>query len=76
MIVVPPETPVTVPEELTVATAGLSLLHSPPMLPLDSAILLPWQMVLLPPFIGTGGYTVVNNVSAQPYPGYGLTITA
>jgi len=48
MMTAPGETPVTVPEEVTVATAEFVLLHEPPDVESSKVVALAWQSEVAP----------------------------
>lgn len=54
MFTTPGLTPVTFPEELTVATEGLPLVHEPPAGVTDNVIVVPTHTLAAPMNIGTG----------------------
>lgn len=66
IVAVPPDIPRAVPL-LTpiVATAGLPLLHVPPVVPLLSVDVLPWQRLVVP-VMALIGLTVIIDVAVQP----------
>lgn len=66
--VVAQEIPVTTPEELTVATAVLLLLHVPPGVASVSAVVAPTQRVSVPPMGAGLLLVVIVNVVKQPVP--------
>ena len=72
MVAVPPETPVTSPVVLTVATAVALLLHVPPPVVLVSVILLPAHTDEGPEIALTEGLTLTVTervaVAVQPVP--------
>ncbi len=59
MVVVPAPTPVTTPVLLTVPTAVLLLLHVPPAVAFDKAVVCPTH-IDVPPVIAPGGVLMVN----------------
>ena len=66
MVVVPAETPVTIPEIFTVATLGAVLLHIPPVAGSVNVVLVVGQIVNVPdiePATGLG-FTVITAVAA------------
>jgi hypothetical protein len=63
MVVVPAPTPVTTPVLLTVPTAVLLLLHVPPDVALDKAVVCPTH-IDVPPVMAPGGVLMVNVVVA------------
>ncbi len=65
MVVVPPETPVTTPEDDTEPTAGVVLDHVPPLGPLASAEVSPVH-TFNPPVIGDKALTLTLKVLLQP----------
>lgn len=69
MFGVPDNTPVTMPvDEPTVASAGLLLLHVPPLVKSLNGVVAPTQTTLAPP-IAAGVWLTVNGVVAvQPVP--------
>ena len=67
MVAVPAATPVTTPvPEFTVATALLSLVHTPPLTALVSAVVVPGQARKLPPITDGNGNVVKVVVRKQP----------
>ena len=54
----PANTPVTKPDELTVATAVLLLLHAPPVLVVLNEVVVPGHTIL-PPVIAAGADSTV-----------------
>ena len=48
MVAVPPPTPVTTPELLTVATDGLPLVHTPPVVPSARLVVALWHNMSVP----------------------------
>jgi hypothetical protein len=54
MFVVPEPTPVTTPEEFTVAIPSSSLSQVPPVISIDKLISSPSQTVVDPDMVGTG----------------------
>lgn len=68
MVAVPAEAPLTTPLEAPiVATAGLLLLHVPPVTALLSVVVPPTQIVVVP-VIADVGLTVSVAVEKQPPP--------
>lgn len=66
IVVTPADSPVTMPDELTVPTAVLLLLHVPPGTATDRADVLPSQTVVLPVIGGTAVITVTTDVVLHP----------
>jgi hypothetical protein len=66
MTEVPTDTPVTSPEELIVATAGVELLHVPPAVTSLSVVVDPWQTEEVPAIAAGKGLTVTVLVIKQP----------
>ncbi len=66
MVAVPAETPVTRPDALTVATAVLLLLHTPPEVAFEYCVVEPTQTVFVPVVAATTGkaFTVTSLVTA------------
>jgi hypothetical protein len=68
MVVIPPETPVTIPEAPTVATDVMLLLHEPPGVTSLNDVVTPMHK-LVSPVMGNGnGLTIINAVVAAPHP--------
>ena len=66
IIAVPPDIPVTTPDDNgTWAIALLLLLHEPPAVALLSMVLPPWHMVVIP-VIGVRRFTFTIVVATQP----------
>ena len=59
MVAVPPETPVTTPVLLTVATDVLLLLHTPPPLALLRCVVAPGHTVSEPVIAAGAGFTII-----------------
>ena len=66
MLAIPVATPVTTPEELTVAIAGLLLLHVPPDVEFPNAVVSPTQVTGVPVFAAMVLFTVTVVVRWQP----------
>ena len=67
IVVVPPATPVTIPEpDATVATEGLVLVHVPPVSTSVSVMVDPAQTGELPVIAGVDVFTVTTEVVKQP----------
>ncbi len=58
--------PVTTPDEPTVATAVLALLHDPPKLPSVSEVVAPVQKLGIPEIRVGNGFTVTSCTALQP----------
>jgi hypothetical protein len=68
MVSNPGAIPVTIPPDVTVAFAGLLLVHMPPAVPSLRVVLLPTHTLGVPA-IGTGDELTVTTVAvAQPLP--------
>jgi len=66
MTEVPPETPVTTPPALIVATAGVALLHVPPAVASDNVVVKPMHTLVVPVITAGNGLTVTVAVRKQP----------
>jgi len=67
MVAVPPDTPVTTPVVAsTDAREGELLLHVPPVVALDRAVVAATQIGDVPPVIAEGGAETVNNTVEVP----------
>ena len=66
MVVIPDETPVTVPDVETVPTAVLLLLHAPPEGELDNTRAAPSQTLLNPLIVAGSALMVTDLVTMQP----------
>ena len=69
MVTVPPALPVTTPEELMEATAGLLLLHTPPGDASERVTDWPRQTYAGPVITAGAALTVTGRVMTQPAPG-------
>ena len=69
MVVVPPDTPVTIPVPVpTVAIVVVLLVHLPPAVPSASVVDCPTHMLVIP-VIGSGlAFTVITVLVIQPAP--------
>jgi hypothetical protein len=69
MVVVPPNTPVTIPVPVpTVATVVVLLVHLPPVVPSLRVLVCPAHMLVIP-VIGNGlAFTVITELVIQPAP--------
>jgi hypothetical protein len=66
----PAETPVTTPDALTVATAALLLLHTPPLTASANVVLAPGQTVVVPviePAVATPLTVIADVAVAEPH---------
>ena len=63
---VPPDTPVTTPTALIVATAGVALLHVPPAVASARVVVEAWHTVVVPVITAGNGLTVTVVVTKQP----------
>ena len=68
MTEVPPDTPVTLPAPLTVATDVLPLLHAPPPVALLSIVVPPEQTIVVPVIAAGVLLTVIEVPAAEPHP--------
>ena len=70
MVVVPTPVPVTTPEVPIVATPGLLLAHTPPVVASLSVVVLPIHVVRVPVIVASkgNGLTVNGVVAIQPVP--------
>ena len=68
IVVVPTDTLVTRPPALMLATPGLVLLHKPPVLSVDSSVVLPIHTPRLPVVAAGSAFTVMVFVRTQPVP--------
>ena len=70
MVAVPVATPLTTPDEFTVATAVLLLAQVPPATASDKVVVDPAQTVVVPVIVLTEGFTVTTAVSYELHPLY------
>jgi hypothetical protein len=66
MVAVPGATPVTIPEEVMLAVVVGLLLHVPPAVVLDKAVVAPSQILSVPVMVAGIGFTVIVFVTIQP----------
>ena len=66
MTEVPPDTPVTTPPALIVATAGVALLQVPPAVASANVVVEAWHTVVVPVIIAGNGLTVTVVVTKHP----------
>lgn len=62
----PAATPVTTPEEFTVAIADEPELHVPPAVASDNEIVLPWQTTAPPAIVAGAGLMVTVATAVHP----------
>jgi len=65
-LLLPETTPVTTPEEFTVAVPVLLLLHVPPVVVSPKAVVAPWHTFVMPVIDAGTGLTVTMVVRVQP----------
>ena len=68
MVVVPPETPETTPDELTAAMPDAADLQVPPVVVSVSVEVVPWQIVVVPVITFGNGFTITLTVSVLEQP--------
>ena len=74
MVAVPPDTPVTTPDELTVATDTSPLTQVPPDGIAVSVDDCPWQTLVMPVIGGGAGYTFTWHTSVPEQPLASVTV--